>query len=184
FAVLVPGKAVGPWGAPGTLQALLDAVPAAQLSHLGLRELPVQAQGSLAWGGPTTTIAVLSGAAQLVAVARAVASSLSTPGHELTVVEKTADELAALRGSRQFGLMVDCVRAPGSAPRELELALRTASSPETAKRAPKTLRVAPRELGRQLALGVIGDLNVWGARRGGFVNVEAWQLGAVYREGS
>ena len=184
FAVLLPGKAVGPWGAPGTLQALLDAVPAQQLSHLGLRELPAQAQGSPAWGGPTTTIAVLSGAPQLVAVARAVASSLSTPGHELTVVEKSSEELAALRSSRKFGLMVDCVRAPSTAPRELELALRTASSPETAKRAPKTGRVAPRELGRQLALGVIGDLNVWGARRGGFVNLEAWQLGATYRDGA
>ena len=180
FAVLLPSKAVGAWGAPGTLQGLLDAVPAQQLSHLGLRELPAQAQGSPAWGGPATTIAVLGGAPQLVAVARAIASSLSTPGHELAVVEKTAAELAELRGSQKFGLLVDCVRAPSNATRELELALRSASSPETAKRAPKTGRVTPRELGRQLALGVIGDLSVWGARRTGFVGVEGWQLGAVY----
>jgi len=25
---------------------------------------------------------------------------------------------------------------------------------------------------------------VWGARRGGFVNLEAWQLGATYRDGA
>ena len=96
------------------------------------------------------------------------------------MVEKTAAELADLRSSQKFGLLVDCVRAPSAAPRELELALRTASSPEAAKRAPKTARVTPRELGRQLALGVIGDLSIWGARRTGFVGVESWQLGGAY----
>jgi peptide/nickel transport system substrate-binding protein len=180
LAVLVPGRGAGAWGAPGTLQGLLDAIPAPQLSHLGLRGLPTQALGSPAWGGPATSIAVLAGAPQLVAVARAVAASLSTPGHELTVLEKSSEELASLQSSRQFGLLVDCVRAPSAAPRELELALRSAASPETAKRAPKTAPVAPRELGRQLALGVIGDLTMWGARRASFVGIETWQLGSVY----
>jgi peptide/nickel transport system substrate-binding protein len=180
FAVLMAGRAAGAWGAPGTLQSLLDAIPAAQLSHLGLRGLPTQALGSPAWGGPATSIAVLSGAPQLIAVARAVAASLSTPGHELTVLEKSAEELANLQSSRQFGLLVDCVRAPSAAPRELELSLRSAASPETARRAPKTAPVAPRELGRQLTLGVIGDLTVWGARRASFVGIEPWQLGSVF----
>lgn len=181
FAVLLPGKSVGAWGAAGTLQGLLDAVPAQQLSHLGLRGLPAQPQGSAAWGGPTTTIAVLGAAPQLVAIARAIAAGLSTPGHELTVVEKTSDELAALRKSQHFGLLLDCVRAPSGAVRDVELALRTASSPEAARRAPKTGRTSPRELGRQLALGVVGELSMWGALRSGFVGVEAWQLGAIYR---
>lgn len=181
FAVLLPGKAAGAWGAPGTLQGLLDAVPAQQLSHLGLRGLPAQARGSSAWGGPSTTLAVLGGAPQLVAIARAVAGALSTPGHELSVVEKTADELAGLRQSQQFGLLLDCVRAPGAAPRELELALRSAASPDAARRAPRTAELSPRELGRHLALGVVGDLSMWGALRSGFVGVEAWQLGAISR---
>jgi len=181
FAVLSPGKAAGAWGAPGRLQGLLDAVPAAHLSHLGLRGLPAQARGSAAWGGPATSLAVQSGAPQLVAIARAVAASLSTPGHELSVVEKSADELENLRKTQQFGLMLDCVRAPSSAPRDVELALRSAASPEAAKRAPKTAGIAPRELGRQLPLGVVGDLSMWGALRSGFVGVEAWQLGAIYR---
>lgn len=181
FAVLLPGNSVGAWGAAGTLQGLLDAVPAAQLSHLGLRGLPLQVQGSPAWGGPTTTIAVQGGAPQLVAIARAIAAALSTPGHELTLVEKTSDELAALRQSRHFGLLLDCVRAPSSAARDVELALRSASSPEAARRIPKTGRTTPRELGRQLALGVVGELSMWGALRSGFVGVEAWQLGAIHR---
>lgn len=179
FAVLLAGKAAGAWAAPGTLQSLLDAVPAQQLSHLGLKGLPAQATGSAAWGGPATTIAVLAAAPQLVAVARALAATLSTPGHELSVVEKTAEELLALQASRQFGLLVDGVRAPGLAARDVELALRTVASPEAAKRAPKTASVAPRELGRNLPLGVIGELCCWGSRRAPFNGIEAWQLGAV-----
>jgi hypothetical protein len=116
---------------------------------------------------------------QLGAIARALAATLSTPGHELSVVEKTAAELAALQSSRQFGLLVDQVRAPTAHPRDLEIALRTAASPEAAKRAPKTATVAARELGRQLPLGVVGELSVWGTRRAPFVNLEAWQLGGV-----
>lgn len=181
FAALLPGKAALAWGAPGTLQGLLDAIPAQQLSHLGLRGLPAKAQGSAAWGGPATSIAVLSGAPQLIAVARAIAGSLSTPGHELTVLEKTAEELAALKKTQLFGLLLDAVRAPSNAPRDIELALRSAASPESAKRAPKSGRVDPRELGRQLALGVVGELTIWGAARTGFVGLEAWQLGAVYK---
>ena len=185
FATLLAGKAVGAWGAPGTLQTLLDAVPAQQLAHLGLRGLPARAVGAPAWGGPATTIAVLGGAPQLVATARALAASLSTPGHELTVVEKTATELSDLQKTRQFGLLVACVRAPSAAPRELEMALRTAANPEAAKHAPKTASVAPRELGRQLPLGVVGELSIWGARRAPFFGLESWQLGAVsYRAGA
>jgi peptide/nickel transport system substrate-binding protein len=179
FAVLLPGAQARAWGAPGTLQALLDAVPEQQLAHLGLRGLPAVTSGSPAWGGPATSIVVSSSAPQLLAVARAVASSLSSPGHELTVDEKAPEELAALRSSRQFGLMVDSVRAPNASPREVELLLRTAASPDGAKRAPKTASASPRELGRQLPLGVIGELSVWGTRRAPFVNLETWQLGAV-----
>ena len=156
------------------------AVPAQQLSHLGVRALPTQPVGSAGWGGPTTTIAVLNGAPQLGAVARALAGTLSTPGHELTVVEKTAEELASLQASRQFGLLLDCVRAPTSAPRDIEMALRTASSPEAAKRAPRTALRAVRDLGRQLPLGIVGELSIWGARAAPFVNLEAWQLGAAW----
>ena len=179
IAVLSAGKTVGAWGAPGALQALLDAVPAQQLTHLGLRGLPTQPRGSAAWGGPATTIAVLAGAPQLGAVARALASSMSTAGHELTVVEKSATELAELQSSRQFGLLVDIVRAPTPLPRDLEMALRTVANPEAAKHAPRTATASPRELGRQLPLGVIGELAIWGARRMTFFGLEAWQLGAV-----
>lgn len=178
FAVLMAGKAAGAWSAPGTLQTLLDAVPAEQLSHLGVRGLPPPS-ATRAWGGPTTSIAVLANAPQLGAIARALAATLSSPGHELSVVEKTAEELTSLQNTRQFGLLVDQVRAPTTQPRDLEIALRTAASPEAAKRAPKTATLAARELGRQLPLGVIGELSVWGTRRAPFVNLEAWQLGGV-----
>jgi peptide/nickel transport system substrate-binding protein len=179
FAVMQAGKAAGAWGAPGALQALLDAVPANQLAHLGVRGLPAQAVGSPAWGGPATSIAVLSGAPQLVAIARALGATLSTPGHELLVVEKSPTEMAELQSSHQFGLLVDAVRAPSPAARDLELALRTAASPEASKRAPRSSVGNIRELGRQLPLGIIGDLTIWGARRAPFVNLEPWQLGAA-----
>lgn len=180
FAALMAGKAAGAWAAPGILQPLLDAVPAQQLSHLGIRGLPATPVGSATWNGPATTIAVLSGAPQLVAIARALAATCSAPGHELTVVEKSAEELSALQSSRQFGLLVDCVRAPSTAPRDIEMALRTAASPEAAKRAPRTQPAAPRELARQLPLGIIGELSVWGTRRAAVSALESWQLGNVF----
>ncbi|MDF3066510.1 MAG: uncharacterized protein K0R38_2111 [Polyangiaceae bacterium] len=185
FAVLMAGKTAGAWGAAGTLQSLLDAIPAARLLHLGLRGLPLQTQGSAAWGGPATTIAVHGAAPQLVAVARALAAAMGVPGHELTVAEKSAEDLGALKSSRQFGLLVDCVRAPSTQPRDLEMALRTAASPETAKRTPRTTSPPPRELGRQLPLGVVGELSVWGARRAAFDALDGWNLGAVsFRSGA
>jgi peptide/nickel transport system substrate-binding protein len=180
FAVLMAGKAAGAFGAPGALQPLLDAIPASQLAHLGLRGLPERASGSASWSGPATTIAAPSGAPQLVAAAQAIAGSLSTPGHALSVVEKSVTEIAELRATRQFGLLVDCVRAPSPSPRDMELALRTAANPEAAKHLPKTAPLPARQLGRQLSLGVIGELCVWGARRASFSGLEAWQLGSVF----
>ncbi len=180
FAVLMAGKSAGAWGAPGTLQALLDAIPPGHLTHLGLRGLPTQAVGSARWGGPATTIAVLQSAPQLVAVARALAASLATPGHPLVVAEKTAAEFVALKASGQYGLRVDCVRAPSSAESELELALRTAVSPKAAQRAPKTLAPSARELGKSLPLGIIGELRLWGARREAFNGLAEWSLGSVW----
>lgn len=179
FAVLLPGKAAGSWAAPGTLQPLLDAIPAGQLAHLGVGGLRASASGSARWDGPATSLVVLASAPQLVAIARAIAAALSTPGHELSVTEKSAEELAALRDSRKFGLMVDCVRASSSSDRELELVLRTVASPEAAKRAPRTAPLPARELARQLALGVIGELSVYGSRRAALQGLESWQLGAV-----
>jgi peptide/nickel transport system substrate-binding protein len=179
FAALLPGRAAGAWGAPGILQTLLDAVPAEQLSHLGLRGLPQQAQGSARWGGPATELCVLGAAPQLVAVARALSATLSTPGHELTVVEKSGPELSKLKSSQSFGLLVDFVRAPGAGNRDAEAMLRAAASAEAAKRAPRTASVSPRVLGRELPLGVIGELAVYGARRKPFVGLESWQLGAA-----
>ncbi len=179
LAILLAGRAAGAWAAPGTLPPLLDAIPAQQLAHLGLRGLPASPNGSARWSGPPSEVVVQSGAPQLVAVARSLAAALSTAGHELSVSEKSADELAALRLSRSFGLMVDCVRAAGSSDRELELLLRTAANPEAAKRAPKTAPLPPRELARQLPLGVIGELSVHGSRRGSLLGLESWQLGAV-----
>jgi peptide/nickel transport system substrate-binding protein len=179
FAILQAGKLAGAWGAPGTLQALLDAVPSQQLAHLGLRGLPAQTSGSQRWGGPPGAIAVLASAPQLVAVARALATALSSPGHELTVAEKSAEELRALRDSKQYGLLLDVVRTTGSSAREIELGLRTAASPDAAKRAPKTVSATPRELGQKLALGVVGELSVYGTRRAPLVGLEAWQLGGV-----
>jgi len=180
FAVLMAGKAARAFGAPGALQPLLDAIPSSQLAHLGLRGLPERASGSASWGGPATTIAAPSGAPQLVAAAQAIAGSLSTQGHALSVVEKSAAEIAELRASRQFGLLVDCVRAPSASARDVELALRTAANPDAVKHAPRTAPAPPRQLGRQISLGVIGELCVWGARRAGFSGLDGWQLGSIF----
>ena len=93
--------------------------------------------------------------------------------------EKNAEELAALRDNKQYTLLVDVVRAAGTTARETELLLRTAASPDAAKRAPKTASVAPRELGRELTLGVVGELAIYGSRRAPFSGLDSWQLGAV-----
>ena len=180
FAVLASGRLAGAWGAPGTLQTLLDGVAPEQLRHLGLRGLPNQSQATQRWGGPTIELAVPSACPQLLALARALVSTLSTPGHELRVVEKPPDEIARLRVSRQFGLMLDFVRSPGLGDRDAEHALRTAVNPEAAKRAPKVAAASPRQLARSLPLGVVGELTVHGARKSVFQGLESWNLGAVW----
>ena len=179
FAVLMSGRLAGAWGAPGTLQALLDAVPQQQLAHLGLRGLPTHSAGDPRWGGASLEMAVPEATPQLTAIARALATTLSTAGHVLTIAEKSVEELGRLRASNQFGLMVDFVRSPGLGDRDAEWALRTAVSPDAARRAPKTAAMKPRELGRALPLGVIGELSVHGARRSTLSGLENWQLGAV-----
>ncbi len=179
FAVMMSGRLAGGWGAPGALQALVNAVPREQLGHLGLRGLNYQPEGSPRWGGPPGEILVPQAAPQLLATAQALSTALSSPGHELTIAEKPTAELGRLRDSKRFALLVDFVRSPGLSDREAGAALRTAVSPETAKRAPLTAPVAPRELGLTLPLAVVGELTIHGAHRTSLSGLQTWQLGGV-----
>jgi hypothetical protein len=72
------------------------------------------------------------------------------------------------------GVVVDAEGAAGH-----DDAQRPAVGPEAAKRAPRTALGAVRALGRQLPLGIVGELSIWGARRAPFINLESWQLGAA-----
>ncbi|HEY8942714.1 MAG TPA: ABC transporter substrate-binding protein, partial [Polyangiaceae bacterium] len=92
WAVLRTGR-VGPWGAPGVAQRLLDGVDPSRLRHLGLEGLPRARDPGVAWGGGPTELHVLEDAPQLISIARTLAEALGRPGHELTVVLKSHPEI-------------------------------------------------------------------------------------------
>lgn len=167
WVTLFTGRDAGAWDNPGTAQSICDAIPYARLSdlHLGPAWTTEPAAG---WGGPPTPLLVRDDAPWLVAVAQAVAATISRPAHEVTVKTVPAAELASRRGTRMFGLAVDVVRSAAPGGLGAMIGLATADSPTRAQELmahpPKIGDVAARTLTRTLHAGVIGELRVVGGR--------------------
>lgn len=167
WAALFTGRDANDWDGPGIAQRISDGIPYARLSslHLGAAWSPEPEQG---WGGPASSILVREDATWLVAIANALAASLTRPRHEVTVKTVPAAELAARRASRMFGLVLDVVRsiAPGSLGALVSLA--TADNPTRAQdimqHAPKLGDVPARMLTRTLRVGIVGEIRVGGGR--------------------
>lgn len=179
FVVLRTGTAAGRWGAPGVAQQLADALPSAQLRHLGLPAS--RKRDASAWRGPRSAVLVARESPYLVEVADVVAAALSSPGHEVTVRTRSSAELATAKATGDFELLVDVVRAIGPRPEDSLLALYTADDPRLATHLPRLDTDEPSNMTRSLRLGVIGPLRPLGFHATPFHDVAPWDLGAVWK---
>ena len=178
WVVLHSGKEAGAWGRPGVAQQLADELSPTRLSHLGLRGMPGARPGP-GWGGPAGAVLVDHGSPQMLEIATSVASLLSRPGHELGVVARSRNDLAAAKRSRQYLLMLDFVRRVDDSVEGAIAALYTAADPLLARNPPK-LRTDPRTTARALSLGVVGELHVYGAHLPSLIGLNAWELGSCW----
>jgi peptide/nickel transport system substrate-binding protein len=182
WAVLRTGKRAGSWGAPGVAQTLLDGIAPEQLRHLGVESLEAPVPGAaVPWGGGNVALQVADDAPQLVLIARALAALLRRPGHEIDVVPAPRAELSARRGTRDFALMVDFIRALGPGRDRIEEAFLSAENPDLAKNLSRRFGSNARAVCRTLTLGAIGELWVAGAHDPAYQKLQGWQLGNVFR---
>ena len=133
WAVLFTGRDANDWDGVGIAQSIADSIPYSRLAslHPGAAWTPGSETG---WGGPPTSLLVRDEAPWLVAVANAIAATITRPGHEVTVRTVPASELASRRASRLFGLALDVVRAPVSGSLGAAVALATANDPRARRR--------------------------------------------------
>jgi peptide/nickel transport system substrate-binding protein len=173
WALLVTGRDVLDWDAPGIAQNVCDLLPHARLAYLGIG--PPWTTGAAAaaapapgWGGPPATIIVRDDSPWLVELARVVAAILTRPSHEVLVKPVTQAELATRRATRNFPLAVDFARPFAPGPLGALAALTSADNPTSADdlvRHPPRLTDAPaRTLTRTLRLGVLGEVRMQGGR--------------------
>jgi peptide/nickel transport system substrate-binding protein len=185
WIVLRTGNEAGAWGAPGVAQTLVDAIPPGRLAHLALGRLP-NPQGQPQWGGQPCELLVSSASVHLVEIAKSVASIISSPGHDVTVLVVPAQRSR----SRAFSLMIDLVRSPGPPGLSTLLALASAEDLQAARsiarHPPRLSSFSPRVLARTLHLGVLGELRVAGATLPNITLPASpdgcgWLLGSAYR---
>jgi peptide/nickel transport system substrate-binding protein len=168
YAVLRTGKDAGGWDAPGNAQQLCNSLPHARLSYLSLGA-PWPSEREQGWGGGTAQVLYREDGPWLAELARAVAATLSRPGHELTVKSVPEAELRTLRATRNYALMIDVVRPLDSSTMGLFVALGTADDAATfaasmAKLPKLSASASPRTMTRLLRLGVIGEIRIQGGR--------------------
>jgi peptide/nickel transport system substrate-binding protein len=164
WAVLRTGHDAGPLDAPGTAQALADGVPYAALAPLVVG--PAWPQGPARWTGAPCELLTRDDAPWLAEVARAVASALSTPSHEVTPRVAPAPEAMARRAARSFALMLDVTRPAGPGELGTLLGLAGADDATTAARLARhpPRGTPPRVATRTMRTGVLGEVRLQGGR--------------------
>jgi peptide/nickel transport system substrate-binding protein len=179
WAILRTGRDAGAFDARGTAQALADGVPHAALASLVVG--PPWSQGPARWTGAAAELLVRDDAAWLGEVARAVASALSSPSHEVAARSIPAGEIAARRASRAYSLMCDVARPAGPGPFGMLIGLATADDPASAAalvRHPPRGEVVARTATRTMRVGVIGEVRLQGGRAADVVlPASAWGRG-------
>jgi peptide/nickel transport system substrate-binding protein len=160
-------------------QQLLDTITESQVKHLGLHGLLDQPSGQR-WGGPPTALLVRDDAPHLVEIAGAVAALIGQPGHEITATPTAAASIAARRADRRFDLLLDFVRPVDTSTSPL-LPLLTAAGRGLARRPPRDTGLPARDITRTLALGLVGELRIEGARVPDVRGIDGWTLGDAWR---
>ncbi len=149
------------------------------MARFGIRALPGATDG-VRWAGGPSPLLVCDDAPQAVELARALEPLLGSAGNEVRATPIARSAWLEARRSRHFTLLLDFVRAGSTDATESAQALLAAVDPALAKRPPKNLR-SLLDATRTLTLGVIGEVRVTGARLPGFEGLDAWQLGAIWR---
>jgi peptide/nickel transport system substrate-binding protein len=165
WAILRTGRDAGALDAPGTAQALADGIPHQVLAPLVVG--PPWEQGSGRWSGGPCELFVRDDSSWLVEVARALAASLSTPQHAVSVRPAPAAEIAQRRATRAHTLMVDVARPAGPGPLGPLLGLATADDPAGAlalARHPPRTDIPARAATRTMRIGVVGEVRLQGGR--------------------
>jgi peptide/nickel transport system substrate-binding protein len=189
WVVLCTGNHAGTFGTPGSAQQLANAVPVERLA-LGLGARADLKAGSN-WLGDPSPLHFPDDTPHLAAVARAVATQLSTPGHELTATGVARAAFRRMRASGDYTLAVDFVRDPDIGPSSALIAMATADRPSLGRdmaRHPPKIGSGQHlhHLTTTLRVGILGSLAV----HGGVVGVQlvpargdrGFELGSCFRE--
>ncbi|MEO8878596.1 MAG: hypothetical protein ABI461_23605, partial [Polyangiaceae bacterium] len=167
WALLVVGHDGGNWDAPGIAQRVADGIAPSRLSYL-VTGAPWAQTAEQGWSGAPIDLLAPDDSPWLVELARAVAATISRPGHEVAVRPISAGDFASRRRSRNFALAVDVARslAPGAFAAMVSLATSdpSSSAAELVRHPPKIPEVSARALTRTLRLGVLGEVRVQGGR--------------------
>jgi len=167
WAVLRTGREAGAWDEPGVPQRVCDGIAPSRLSYLVLGPAWA-AEREESWGGPPADVIVREDAPWLIELGRAVAATLTRPGHELTVRPLPPTEFAQRRSARAFALAIDVARPLAPGPLGQLAGLATADSAASAmdivKHPPRLAETPARSLTRTMRIGVLGEIRMQGAR--------------------
>ncbi|NUO54343.1 MAG: hypothetical protein HOV80_36320, partial [Polyangiaceae bacterium] len=186
--VVAATREAGSISKPGALQRLVDLLPRARLAHLGLGALP-DGSDSVAWDEAPIDVYADSSSAHLVEIAKALADILSRPGHEVRAKRASQSEILSRRKRGEAMLSCHVVRPTFAGQVGMATALATFDDPsrgsEIAAKPPKG--GTPREIARELRLGVLGDLRLSGGIMPGIQLARApanggWDLSAPFRK--
>lgn len=164
WVVLHAGQQSGRWARPGAAASLVSTIAQPSLERFGL--VPA-ASGVVPepYSGGACTLVVRRDAPYLVELATTLAAILGGSAGLITVNPVSAHELTQLKRSRQFGFLLDQVRALGRSPEEHQLSLLTeAGLPFKPPRLPPGTRTAnvPGLVCPGLSLAVVGALHlIW-----------------------
>lgn len=164
WVVLHAGQGAGRWARPGAVASLVGTVAAASLERFGLFST-----GNLGapepYSGAPCTLVVRKDAPYLMELATVVAAILGGTSALVTVTPVTASELTRLKRTRQFGFLLDQVRALGPTAEQHQLSLLTeAGLPQKPPRLPPGTTTAdvPRLVCAGVSLATLGALHlVW-----------------------
>lgn len=164
WVVLHAGQQSGRWARPGAAASLVSTVPQPSVERFGL--VPTAAAAAPEpYSGAACTMVVRRDAPYLVELATTLAAILGGAGGLITVSPVSPSELSQLKRSRQFGFLLDQVRALGPTPEEHQLSLLTeAGLPFKPPRLPPgtTTASVPGLVCRSLSLAVVGALHlIW-----------------------
>jgi len=178
WIVLRTGLDAKSWGAPGIAGQLCAGLPAAALARFGVRALPGAGAG-VRWGGGPVPLLVSDDAPHALELARALEPLLSSSGNEIRATPVSRTIWLEARRSRRYALLLDFVRAANGDITQSAQALLAAVDPALARRPPVNLS-SVLDATRTLALGIVGDVRVAGARSPAFEGLDAWQLGNLW----